>query len=33
MAGYVKENEPGALHYEWFRVTDAEKPTIVVWET
>ncbi|KAK3360434.1 hypothetical protein B0T25DRAFT_535638 [Lasiosphaeria hispida] len=30
---YVKENEPGVLQYQWFKVTDAEQPTLVVWET
>ncbi|KAK0614465.1 hypothetical protein B0T14DRAFT_528553 [Immersiella caudata] len=30
---YVKENEPGVVQYQWFRVKDAETPTIVVWET
>ncbi|KAK3324889.1 hypothetical protein B0H66DRAFT_580316 [Apodospora peruviana] len=29
---YIKENEPGVLQYQWFKVKDAEKPTIVVWE-
>ncbi|KAM7184080.1 hypothetical protein V8F20_012365 [Naviculisporaceae sp. PSN 640] len=33
LASFVKENESGALQYEWFRVTDAETPTIAVWET
>ncbi|KAK3377459.1 hypothetical protein B0H63DRAFT_477241 [Podospora didyma] len=30
---YVKENEPGVLQYQWFRVQGAEEPTIIVWET
>ncbi|KAK0716187.1 hypothetical protein B0H67DRAFT_645835 [Lasiosphaeris hirsuta] len=29
---YVKENEPGVLQYEWFKVADAEQPTLIVWE-
>ena len=33
VAEHVKEHEPGALQYQWFRVLGAEKPTIAVWET
>lgn len=33
MCEYVKENEPGVLQYQWFRVPDAEQPTIIVYET
>ncbi|KAK0638529.1 hypothetical protein B0T16DRAFT_462301 [Cercophora newfieldiana] len=29
---YVKENEPDVVQYQWFRVKDAEEPTIVIWE-
>ncbi|KAK3934183.1 hypothetical protein QBC46DRAFT_414150 [Diplogelasinospora grovesii] len=30
---YVKANEPGVLQYQWFKVSGAEQPTIVVYET
>ncbi|KAK4443802.1 hypothetical protein QBC34DRAFT_476378 [Podospora aff. communis PSN243] len=30
---HVKKNEPGVIQYQWFRVKDAEIPTIMVWET